>query len=94
MPPPSSPLLGVDRNMFTFAISPPPVHRRLRFVSGYKKILYIAGTGEGKSLVFFIPAFYIPKMVIIVVVPLISLMQNMVMRLRDFNIEAVAWDPS
>ncbi|KAM7217149.1 hypothetical protein V8F06_007440 [Rhypophila decipiens] len=122
MPPPSSPLLGLDRDMFAFAIIPhqriiaayrsPLMDRACEAVSqwplhvagtedvidalgrGYKKILYIAGTGEGNSLVIFMPAFYIPKLVIIAVVPLISLMQDKVMRPRDFNIETVAWDAS
>ena len=58
---------------------------------GDPKVVSIMATGEGKSLLFMLPAICVPGGLTIVVVPLISLRQDMMERCRAHGITCVEW---
>ena len=60
-------------------------------VGGESPVLQIAGTGEGKSLSFMLPAFCSPEGTTIVVVPLVSLREDLHERCRALGIETHIW---
>jgi superfamily II DNA or RNA helicase len=60
-------------------------------VAGVSPILYVAATGEGKSLAFLLPAFCTPSGVTVVVSPLVSLQEDMLRRCRAMQIDATVW---
>ena len=60
-------------------------------VRGYSPIVQVAGTGEGKSLSFMLPAFCSREGVTIVVVPLVALRADMQRRLEEISIDAHMW---
>ena len=60
-------------------------------VSGSKYVLQIAPTGTGKSLSFMLPAYCSPNGTSIVIVPLISLQNDLLKRCKEKCIPAMVW---
>jgi superfamily II DNA helicase RecQ len=60
-------------------------------VRGDGPILQIMATGEGKSMSFILPAFASPKGVSIVIVPLVSLRDDLVRRCQECGIKTAVW---
>lgn len=56
-------------------------------------VAYVAGTGQGKSLLFLLPAWYHHYGLTIVVVPLIALREDLMRRARQWRLPCAAWDP-
>jgi len=61
---------------------------------GESPILVVQPTGSGKSLSFLLPAFKSPYSTSIVVVPLISLQEDLHRRSTQLRISSIVWDPS
>ncbi|KZZ99751.1 tlh3 [Beauveria brongniartii RCEF 3172] len=61
--------------------------------SGHTPVMYIAGTGEGKSLAFMLPAACSPDGVNIVIVPLLLLEKDIERRCDELGINATVWRP-
>jgi superfamily II DNA helicase RecQ len=59
---------------------------------GRSLVVAIMPTGGGKSMLFMLPAWAVPGGTTIVVVPLISLRQDMARRCRQVGVSCVAWD--
>ncbi|CEL11233.1 hypothetical protein ASPCAL14336 [Aspergillus calidoustus] len=59
---------------------------------GRSPVVAIMPTGGGKSMLFMLPAWAVPGGTTIVVVPLISLRQDMARRCRQVGVSCVAWD--
>ncbi|KAL2835637.1 P-loop containing nucleoside triphosphate hydrolase protein [Aspergillus pseudodeflectus] len=59
---------------------------------GQSPMVAIMPTGGGKSMLFMLPAWAVPGGTTIVVVPLISLRQDMARRCRQLGVSCVAWD--
>lgn len=55
-------------------------------------VLAVMPTGGGKSLLFLLPASYRVSGVTVVIVPLVSLRQDLIRRSRDLGITCAAWD--
>jgi superfamily II DNA helicase RecQ len=60
-------------------------------VRGQTPILQIAGTGEGKSLSFLLPAYCAYEGVTIVVTPLLALQGDLQRRCKDCQVDSQAW---
>lgn len=60
-------------------------------VRGTSPLLWVAGTGSGKSVAFLIPAVLRPDGVTIVIVPLLALQGDLVRRCRDAQIRCAVW---
>lgn len=60
-------------------------------IRGQTPVLQIAGTGEGKSLSFFLPAYAAPEGVTVVVAPLVSLQGDLVRRADAYRIESAIY---
>ncbi|KAK3896340.1 ATP-dependent DNA helicase, partial [Staphylotrichum tortipilum] len=60
-------------------------------VRGESPIVQVAGTGEGKSISFMLPAFCSPDGVTVVVVPLVALRDDLSSRCERHGIEAHVW---
>jgi superfamily II DNA helicase RecQ len=58
---------------------------------GHEKILYMAGTGSGKSTIYALLAFALPNIVTVVVQLLKSLQCDTLRRLEEFGINAMIW---
>jgi superfamily II DNA helicase RecQ len=63
-------------------------------VRGVTPILYIEATGSGKSLTIMLPAFCSSEGISVVVVPLISLQDDLLLRCRTMMIPATSWSSS
>jgi len=63
-------------------------HKIINSVLDLKDVLAIMPTGGGKSLCYQIPALYLDG-VTLVISPLISLMHDQVMNLKEYGVEAV-----
>jgi superfamily II DNA helicase RecQ len=59
---------------------------------GRSPVVAIMPTGGGKSMLFMLPAWAVPGGTTIVVVPLISLRQDMARWCRQVGVSCVAWD--
>ncbi|CEN60840.1 hypothetical protein ASPCAL03272 [Aspergillus calidoustus] len=59
---------------------------------GRSPVVAIMPTGGGKSMLFILPAWAVPGGTTIVVVPLISLRQDMARRCQQLGVLCVAWD--
>ncbi|KAF7528423.1 hypothetical protein G7054_g10148 [Neopestalotiopsis clavispora] len=59
-----------------------------------KHICYLSATGSGKSLTFLLPAYFMPSIVTVVVVPFVSMQNDLARRCRDFDIPFVEWRSS
>ncbi|CEL10294.1 hypothetical protein ASPCAL13415 [Aspergillus calidoustus] len=59
---------------------------------GRSPVVAIMPTGGGKSMLFMLPAWAVPGGTTIMVVPLISLRQDMARRCRQVRVSCVAWD--
>jgi superfamily II DNA helicase RecQ len=59
---------------------------------GQSPVVAIMPTGGGKSMLFMLPAWAVPGGTTIVVVPLVSLRQDMARRCRQIGVSCVAWD--
>ncbi|BCR87440.1 uncharacterized protein ACHE_40003A [Aspergillus chevalieri] len=59
---------------------------------GKSPVVAVMPTGGGKSMLFMLPAWAVPGGTTIVVVPLISLRQDMQQRCRRLGIPCMAWD--
>ena len=61
-------------------------------IAGAARLLYVAGTGSGKSLSFLLPAFCSPRDgVTVLIVPLLSLRDDMERRCREARIPVEIW---
>ncbi|KAM7210419.1 P-loop containing nucleoside triphosphate hydrolase protein, partial [Rhypophila decipiens] len=60
-------------------------------VRGESRIVQVAGTGEGKSLSFMLPAFCSPDGVTVVVVPLVALREDLHRRCQERGIDSHIW---
>jgi superfamily II DNA helicase RecQ len=60
-------------------------------VRGESPIIQVAGTGEGKSMSFMLPAFCSPDGVTVVVVPLVALRGDLHGRCQRMGIDAHVW---
>lgn len=58
---------------------------------GDPKVVAIMATGEGKSVLFMLPAICVPGGLTVVVVPLIALRQDMIQRCRGHGIKCAEW---
>jgi superfamily II DNA helicase RecQ len=63
-------------------------------MTGKSPVVGVMGTGGGKSLLFMLPAFCVPKGTTIVIVPLSSLQEDLERRCKDGHIECVQWSSS
>jgi superfamily II DNA helicase RecQ len=61
-------------------------------IRGDSPILQIVSTGGGKSISFILPAFYSPRGVTIVLVPLLALQHDLLGRCRAAGIDTVVWE--
>lgn len=61
-------------------------------VRGESKIAAVMATGEGKSVLFILPAMCAPDGLTVVVVPLVALRQNMIKRCKDMWITCGEWE--
>jgi RecQ family ATP-dependent DNA helicase len=61
-------------------------------MTGKSPIVSIMATGEGKSLLFMLPAYCISGGTTIVIIPLCSLQEDLERRCREARIECVQWD--
>jgi superfamily II DNA helicase RecQ len=59
---------------------------------GRSPVVAIMPTGGGKSMLFMLPAWAVPSGTTIMVVPLISLRQDMARRCQQVGVSCVAWD--
>ncbi|KAH6840795.1 hypothetical protein B0I37DRAFT_448978 [Chaetomium sp. MPI-CAGE-AT-0009] len=55
---------------------------------GVDKLIYVAGIGSGKSVVFALPAFTMPSGVVVVTQPTRSLQKETRQRLQEYGIKA------
>ena len=62
-----------------------------KIVGGWPRILQIMGTGQGKSMMFMLPAFCEPAGTTIVVTPLVALRDDMMVRCGKMGIESAIW---
>ena len=60
-------------------------------LQGHKNVLGIMPTGGGKSMTFMLPAMCSPHGVTIVVVPIISLRDDMIRRCKEHGIKCAEW---
>lgn len=61
-------------------------------VEGAPRIIAVMPTGEGKSLLFQLPAYISPRGLTIVVVPLVALRYDMMVRCADIGVRAREWE--
>jgi superfamily II DNA helicase RecQ len=61
-------------------------------MTGQSPIVSIMATGEGKSLLFMLPAYCISGGTTVVIIPLCSLQEDLERRCREARIECVQWD--
>ena len=61
-------------------------------LDGHTPIVQVAGTGEGKSLTFMLPAYCEPSGVTIVVVPMLALRADMEQRCRQAGLSVSVWE--
>ncbi len=62
-------------------------------VQGLSPVVYIAGTGGGKSLAFMLPSYIARDGVTIVIVPFVALQQDIAGRCRSLRIPCEVWSP-
>lgn len=62
-------------------------------VEGAPRIIAVMPTGEGKSLLFQLPAYISPRGLTIVVVPLVALRYDMMIRCAAIGVRAREWEP-
>lgn len=60
-------------------------------VRGFSPILYIAGTGSGKSIIFLLPAYCTKDGVTIVISPFVALQEDMARRCKELGIGCTIW---
>ncbi|MGI4799967.1 MAG: DEAD/DEAH box helicase [Janthinobacterium lividum] len=60
-------------------------------VRGEPRVVAVMATGEGKSVLFMLPAICAPDGLTVVVVPLIALRQNMIKRCKELGIACGEW---
>jgi superfamily II DNA helicase RecQ len=60
-------------------------------VRGYTPILQVAGTGTGKSLTFLLPSYAIRDSTTIIIVPFVSLQDDIIERCRTMDIQCEIW---
>lgn len=53
--------------------------------------MQIIGTGGGKSLLFILPAFYLRDRIIIIIIPLVSLREDIHSRCEESGIKSHMW---
>ena len=61
-------------------------------MTGQSPIVSIMATGEGKSMLFMLPAYCVYGGTTIVIIPLCSLQEDLERRCRELRIECVQWD--
>ena len=61
-------------------------------MTGQSPIVSIMSTGEGKSMLFMLPAYCVNGGTTIVIIPLCSLQEDLERRCRESRIECVQWD--
>jgi superfamily II DNA helicase RecQ len=61
-------------------------------MTGQSPIVSIMAIGEGKSLLFMLPAYYVSGGTTVVIIPLCSLQEDLERRCREAQIECVQWD--
>ena len=61
-------------------------------ITGQSLIVNIIATGEGKSLLFMLPAYCVSGGTTVVIIPLCSLQEDIERRCREARIECVQWD--
>ena len=61
-------------------------------MTGQSPIVNIMATGEGKSMLFMLPAYCVSGGTTVVIVPLCSLQEDLERRCREARIECVQWD--
>lgn len=62
-------------------------------MTGESPIINVMATGEGKSLLFMLPAYCVSGGTTVVIVPLNSLQEDLERRCNEAHIESVRWDP-
>jgi superfamily II DNA helicase RecQ len=60
-------------------------------IAGMSPVVYITGTGGGKSLTFMLPAYCSPEGVTVVIVPLVALRTDMYERCQEAGISTHIW---
>jgi superfamily II DNA helicase RecQ len=61
-------------------------------MTGQSPIVNIMATGEGKSMLFMLPAYCVNGGTTVVIIPLCSLQEDLERRCRESQIECVQWD--
>src|SRR5450432_4675332 len=61
-------------------------------MTGQSPIVSIMATGEGKSLLFMLPAYCVSGGTTVVIIPLCSLQEDLERRCKEARIECVQWD--
>ena len=61
-------------------------------ITGQSPIVNIIATGEGKSMLFMLPAYCVSGGTTVVIVPLCSLQEDLERQCREARIECVQWD--
>jgi superfamily II DNA helicase RecQ len=61
-------------------------------VEGAPRIIAVMPTGEGKSLLFQLPAYISPRGLTVVVVPLVALRYDMMIRCAEIGVRAREWE--
>ena len=60
-------------------------------ISGVPEVIAVLKTGEGKSLLFFLPSQLPSARTTVVVLPLVVLKEEMVLRCQKFHIDPLFW---
>lgn len=81
----NDPLLQTLRRQFGLADFRPKQREVIENATERKNVLYIAPTGAGKTITFFLPSILVPG-ITLVIVPLISLMTDMYHRALQYDI--------
>jgi superfamily II DNA helicase RecQ len=61
-------------------------------MTGQSPIVSIMATGEGKSMLFMLPAYCVNGGTTVVIIPLCSLQEDLERRCKEARIECVQWD--
>ena len=63
-------------------------------MNGEPSVIYINGTGSGKSMIFMLSAFAAPARCHVVLVPLVALKKDLLDRARRAGVNAASWEDS
>jgi superfamily II DNA helicase RecQ len=60
-------------------------------IAGISPVVYITGTGGGKSLIFILPVYCLPEGVTVVIIPLVALCTDIYERCQEVGILIHIW---